>query len=260
MDENKKQQRKEYMKKHREKNKEKIRESKKEYNEKNKETIQLKRSTFRKENKLRLSVVNKEYYENNKDDIKLYKKQYNYENKHDISLKKKLYYEENKKDFLKKSSEYYFQHKNDPEFKNKRNNQVKERKKRDVNFKISGNCRTLIYKSLVSKNITKNEKSIELMGCSKDFFMKWIEWSFDSHMNLGNYGIYWEIDHVNPVSSFDLTLKCQRLLCFNWKNCRPLQKEENQKKFNKIIEKDVENQQLKVIKYISLISSIDTIS
>lgn len=46
-------------------------------------------------------------------------------------------------------------------------------------------------------------------------------------MNWNNYGTYWNIDHIEPCCSFDLTIKENQQKCFNYKNCRPLLVSEN---------------------------------
>ena len=41
-------------------------------------------------------------------------------------------------------------------------------------------------------------------------------------MSWDNYGIIWQIDHVNPICNFDLTCVEQQKLAFHWTNTRPL--------------------------------------
>jgi hypothetical protein len=52
-------------------------------------------------------------------------------------------------------------------------------------------------------------------------------------MNWKNYGTYWEIDHIKPISLFDLTKKQEIKKCFNYKNTKPLSINENRQKENK---------------------------
>ena len=49
-------------------------------------------------------------------------------------------------------------------------------------------------------------------------------------MNWDNYGSYWEIDHIKPVNTFDLSKEKEILECFNYKNTRPLSVVENRKR------------------------------
>ena len=47
--------------------------------------------------------------------------------------------------------------------------------------------------------------------------------------NVGN----WEIDHIVPYASFDLTKKEEQEKCFHWTNLQPLYATENISKSNK---------------------------
>lgn len=66
-----------------------------------------------------------------------------------------------------------------------------------------------------------------LIGCSREDFMLHIQAQFRDGMSWNNHGSVWEFDHINPVSSFDLTDPEQQRECFHWTNTRPLLKEEN---------------------------------
>jgi len=47
----------------------------------------------------------------------------------------------------------------------------------------------------------KSKKTLEILGCQFEIFKKHIENQFNENMNWENYGSYWEIDHIIPVSS-----------------------------------------------------------
>src|SRR5258708_428803 len=49
-------------------------------------------------------------------------------------------------------------------------------------------------------------------------------------MSWNNYGSYWEIDHVKPIASFDLTKEAEIHEAFDWKNTRPMEKASNTSK------------------------------
>jgi hypothetical protein len=53
-------------------------------------------------------------------------------------------------------------------------------------------------------------------------------------MNWDNHGLIWEVDHIIPCSSFDLTIEDNIYKCFNYKNTQPLYKSLNRSKKDKI--------------------------
>ena len=69
-----------------------------------------------------------------------------------------------------------------------------------------------------------------LIGCEIDYLMFQLQKKFKRSMNWNNYGSYWELDHIKPCSSFDLSKKSEQLKCFNYINLQPLTKFENRKK------------------------------
>ena len=107
----------------------------------------------------------------------------------------------------------------------------KERLKNDPVFKLKKNLRRQLLKHV--KN--KHTNSIEILGCSGEFLKEWIEYQFDENMSWSNHGIYWHIDHIKPINSFDITMKEEVNLCFNWRNIQPLEKTKNMEKSDKII-------------------------
>ena len=65
-------------------------------------------------------------------------------------------------------------------------------------------------------------------------FKKYLSKLFTEHMTLNNYG-EWEIDHIKPVSSFNLNNEDELRKCFHYTNLQPLWREDNRRKSNKII-------------------------
>lgn len=57
-------------------------------------------------------------------------------------------------------------------------------------------------------------------------------------MDWSNYGRglgKWNIDHSVPISAFNLLDENQVMVCFSWKNLRPMWFEENRAKGDKIL-------------------------
>lgn len=106
--------------------------------------------------------------------------------------------------------------------------------------------RTRIYNCLRNRN--KSKHSVEYLGCSSDDYFKWI-FNYDNNCNLSNHGKEWHIDHVIPISKFDLNNEQQQMLAFNWRNTMPLSCEENLIKNNKILQSQVEQHYKKLVEY-----------
>lgn len=125
----------------------------------------------------------------------------------------------------------------------------RDKKKTDIQFRILSNHRTYIYKCL-TKFKNKRGSSISYIGCDLQTLKEWIEFQFEDDMNWDNYGKIWSLDHVLPLSRFDLTdSKCQ-LIAFNWKNLRPLK--DNFVKGNNIRLHDFFNNMISAFRFIKL--------
>lgn len=106
--------------------------------------------------------------------------------------------------------------------------------------------RTRIYNCLRNKNKTKH--SIEYLGCSSDDYFKWIL-NYNENCNLENHGNEWHIDHVIPISKFDLNNQDEQTLAFNWRNTMPLSCKENLSKNNRISNEQIKTHYKKLIEY-----------
>jgi len=116
----------------------------------------------------------------------------------------------------------------------------------DPTEKFKRYIRTRIYNCLRNKNKTKH--SVEYLGCSSLDYFKWI-FNYDNNCSLENHGKHWHIDHVIPISKFDLNNHEEQLLAFNWRNTMPLSSKENLAKNNKLIISQIENHYKKLVEY-----------
>jgi hypothetical protein len=107
--------------------------------------------------------------------------------------------------------------------KDRRENK-KRRYNTDLNFKI-----LCVLRSRLRAAILGRRGALRELGCSIDELKLHLSAQFKSGMSWDNYG-QWHIDHVIPVSKFDLTDDAQITKCFNFKNLQPLWAEENLKK------------------------------
>jgi len=181
------------------------------------------------------------------------RKEYRNTIKEKMKEKNTLYYAENKQAVLEKNKQYREQHKTEiynqrKEYRNReevknhikqkqkeylpiRKVKIQEKRKTDLNFKMSEILRSKIHK------ILKNQKTsyANLIGCDLDFLKKWIEFRFTDQMSWENFGEYWQIDHILPINGFDFTKEIDKQICFHWTNLQPLTSLDNRQKSDKLL-------------------------
>lgn len=87
--------------------------------------------------------------------------------------------------------------------------------------------------SQVIKN--KNTKTLQLLGVSWQEFIQYLESKFQPGMTWENYGRRgWHIDHIRPLSSFDLSDPGQLKQACHYTNLQPLWWIDNIKKGDKL--------------------------
>ena len=97
-----------------------------------------------------------------------------------------------------------------------------ERYKTDPSFAIAKNMRSRLRNVIIRSNTTKIETTVNLIGCSFGELKEHLENRFLKGMTFKNYGKVWEIDHIKPCASFDLTKKSEQRKCFHYSNLQPL--------------------------------------
>ena len=162
-----------------------------------------------------------------------------------IARKKIIEEEQNKIGIDNKKCKYCNEIKNKERFRHNRL-KCKDCERDEPTEKFKRYIRTRIYNCLRYKNNTKH--SVEYLGCSSDEYFNWI-FNYNNSYNLDNHGKYWHIDHVIPLSKFDLNIPEEQLIAFNWRNTMPLSCHENLKKNNKILQSQVEEHYKKLVEY-----------
>ena len=115
----------------------------------------------------------------------------------------------------------------------KRRIAFRKRLKSDINFHTAWLLRSRVMIAVKAQLGKKAYKTTELLGCSIDDARKHIENQFKPGMSWLNHG-EWEIDHIIPVSSFDLKSPEEQKKAFHYTNLQPLIKQENRLKGAKI--------------------------
>ena len=101
----------------------------------------------------------------------------------------------------------------------------------DIQFTIKHKLRSRLGAAI--KGEYKSGSAVEDLGITIDEFMKYMESLFLEGMSWGNYG-EWHIDHIVPLSSFDLTDKKQLKKACHYTNLQPLWEKDNLSKGNRL--------------------------
>ena len=141
-----------------------------------------------------------EYYKNNKEAKALYDIQYRETNKEKIALYKKEW--------------------------------DKKQMENNIVYKLKKNLRRRVHHALNGN--TKSQSTMNLLGCTPEFFKSHLESLFLENMSWDNYG-EWHIDHTLPCYTFDLSCPVQQKECFHYSNQRPLWKTDNLKRSKSIV-------------------------
>ena len=185
-------------------------------------------------------------------DCKTCTKDYYENKKEEISDKRKKRREKKSKEVREYFRNYHNKNKNKIHVlqKNYRDNNLDKERIRKLKYyennpemKFAKMCRNRIA------SIFKTGQGYEqLLDCDATFLQEWIEFGIDYHndMTKENYGSYWHLDHVIPISLWDLTNKEQKNKCFHWTNLMPLQASQNIQKGNSISLEQIEEQNRRI--------------
>ena len=159
-------------------------------------------------------------------DEKTQKAEWAIKNKTSIQEERKEHYKNNREKYIANAEEWG---KNNRE---KRSQSQMKYINNNINAKFAQRLRNRLYSAL--KGVNKSSTTIDLLGCTIPEFLNHLENKFTPEMNWENYGSYWEMDHIKPCDSFDLSKLEEQKKCFTFTNIQPLEKIENRKKSNKI--------------------------
>lgn len=196
------------------------------YYEKNKEKRRVQAKEYYLKNKEKCLENSKAWAKRNKEKVRLASKNWARKDYLDNPDKYKEY---RKTDIVKKARKrYYESHKE--ECSNASVRRSKERFNSDPLYKLTCVLRARIHGAFRYNLSEKADKSFSLLGCTAEKAKKYLEKQFSEDMNWGNHGKLWEIDHIKPISSFNLTDEAEQKKAFNFTNLQPLYKIDNRKK------------------------------
>lgn len=113
----------------------------------------------------------------------------------------------------------------------------KQKRKIDINYRLGQNLSRRV-RYLLEKPLAKSY-IIEFLGCSGYQLRKYLESKFTNAMSWTNKAT-WEIDHIRPCASFDLSKTEEQAKCFHYTNLQPLPITKNRKKSKKLNENSYE--------------------
>ena len=184
------------------------------------------------------------YRKKNQKKIKERKKEYFQKNKKLLLEKKQLWRKNNPEQYKKQVKDYWGKVKSVQNEKKKvwiENNREKyngywtNRKNIDPKFKLLMNMRSRLCGYLKKHNITKKNKTFDIVGCSPEFLKEHLEKQFTDGMTWELFGEHIHIDHIIPLSSAKTEDELYKLC--HYTNLQPLWAEDNLKKGKKILVK-----------------------
>lgn len=168
-----------------------------------------------------------------RDKARAYSAGYHVENR-DICIERmkdrnRAYYERNSARLIAKAGEY--QRRNSEQRNAYKNNWIRERKLSDPQFAALTVMRKLVSRTCERIKVNRREigRTIAVLGYRTEDFRVHIEARFKPGMTWANHG-QWHVDHVRPLSSFDLTDPEQREKANALANLQPLWAAENMAK------------------------------
>lgn len=200
-----------------------------EYNLKNAERMRLAKIKYRTENYERLKIAQKNSYIKNKDKYIEYRKKYEND---PVNRERK---NQQKRDRISKDREKYNEKARAYKKKNWERIKAVEKKRleKDPLYKLKRKIHDAIKNSIERKGYSKKGRTAEILGCSYEFFIEYIEAQFVKGMTWDNV----TIDHIKPKKT--ATTEEEVILLNHYTNLQPLFGSDNSSKKDKLITKQL---------------------
>lgn len=102
----------------------------------------------------------------------------------------------------------------------------------DIQHRLSVILRNRLNRVVKRGQGKKAGSAIRDLGCTLPELREHIASQFANGMSWENWGPVWQLDHVRPLDSFDLSVTEQFLMAFHYTNLQPLLAEDNRAKSN----------------------------
>lgn len=100
----------------------------------------------------------------------------------------------------------------------------------DPAYRLRHQLRSHIRVKLKLQGVIKSRKTLDLLGCTSQFWREYLEAKFLPGMTWDNYGAEWQIDHIIPLVKFDLSDVEQQKRAFHYSNTQPMWTDEHRLK------------------------------
>ena len=166
---------------------------------------------------------------------KHYDRQYRLEHREYTAERKKRWREQNKEHEFLRTQKYRQEHPERVAETNKAWKQENKKRlatyyryklKNDLNFRLADRLRGRLRSAI--RNKQKVGSAIRDLGCSNEDFIIYLEDKFEEGMTWENWSqTGWHIDHIRPLSSFDLEDRDQFLAAAHYTNMQPMWAHDN---------------------------------
>jgi hypothetical protein len=194
---------------------------------------------YREENKEKIAAIGRIYQKENADKIREYRRKWltaEKRQKYSLAHERKIGRANLRE---KQRSAWKRRYQENPE-KYKSKQRAHQRKRRaDPAQRMKDALRTRLCAAIRRFRTGRKVSGVRHLGCSFEEFVKYIESLWLPGMSWENYGnteTSWSIDHIRPVSSFDMNSEEEQALCVHYTNLQPLWHIDNIRKSNTYVE------------------------
>lgn len=170
----------------------------------------------------------KEYYKNNREELIKKRMAWAKRNPEKVRATRRRKYQRHKDKIL--ASNLKWRTENQDKHRQTQSAYVKNRRADDHIYKLACQLRARVSTALRKQYAIKCKKTMDLIGCTPQFLKSYLEAKFQHGMTWENHGPYWQIDHIIPLSKFNLCDPDEQRMGFHYSNCQPLVRSENIRK------------------------------
>jgi hypothetical protein len=230
-DQERKDKRKEYLRKYHESNREKAKEYQRNYREANREKAKDQARKHYEANREKAKEYQRKWAAANPEKAKQYqRKHYKANSEKRIQDAAKWHVANPKK--AKESSRKYYEANREKRIQSVVKRRAKKRKEGDPVCLMTERVRSRIHMALRQKGFSKKSKTEKMLGCSFRHFTKHIESQFTDGMSWDNRS-EWHLDHILPLACAT-TIEGLEMLS-HYTNIRPLWAAENREKADNLV-------------------------